>query len=323
MSRFVEVLAPSRIHLGLYALGNGQPRRYGGIGFMIAEPAWRLQFVAKGPFTVSGPEAERVSAAARKWQQFHQLRELPACQVSVEAAPPAHVGLGTGTQLALSVAAGLCAVTGHDCGPPELLARSVGRGKRSAVGSYGFVHGGLIAERGCLADEPFPPLDARLELPAAWRFVLLRPQGETPIFGAEEEARMAALPASPGDLTTALITEAREELLPATATGDFARFSASVYRFNRLSGELFAAAQGGPYNGPAVTRLVARCRELGIVGVGQSSWGPTVFAAFENQTMAEDFMKCLQSDISADQLDAMITGACNQGATVRQGELRT
>ena len=52
---------------------------------------------------------------------------------------------------------------------PAELAQSVGRGLRSAVGTYGFVHGGMIAERGKLPGEVISPLDARVVLPEDWR----------------------------------------------------------------------------------------------------------------------------------------------------------
>ena len=51
-----------------------------------------------------------------------------------------------------------------------------------------------------------------------------------------------------------------------------------MYELNARAGDAFAAAQGGRYAAPAVTALVARLRGLGVKGVGQSSWGPTVFA---------------------------------------------
>ena len=66
---------------------------------------------------------------------------------------------------------------------PQELALSVGRGLRSAVGTYGFVFGGLIVEQGKLPDEPISPLDCRIDLPEAWRFVLVRPLGLTGIAG--------------------------------------------------------------------------------------------------------------------------------------------
>jgi predicted sugar kinase len=67
-------------------------------------------------------------------------------------------------------------------------------------------------------------------------------------------------------------------MLPALGGEDLEGFGEAMYEFNARVGDAFAPAQGGRYAGPAVAALVARLRGLGVTGVGQSSWGPTVFA---------------------------------------------
>ena len=67
-------------------------------------------------------------------------------------------------------------------------------------------------------------------------------------------------------------------LLPALAIEDVEAFGAAIYELNARAGDAFAAAQGGRYAGPTVAALIGRLRAAGIKGVGQSSWGPTVFA---------------------------------------------
>jgi beta-RFAP synthase len=223
---------------------------------------------------------------ARRWSDFHRLTPSP-CRIVIHEAPPEHVGLGTGTQLALAVAAGLNAFYRLPSQAPPELALSVGRGLRSAVGTHGFVHGGLIVEQGKLPGEPISPLDCRIDLPEAWRFVLIRHADAAGLAGDEEAAAMASLPVAPPAVTLELITEVRERLVPAAATGDFATFAASVYRYGNLSGQLFAAREGGAYHGPILAELVERIRGLGYPGVGQSSWGPTLFAAAPSADEAE------------------------------------
>ena len=59
---------------------------------------------------------------------------------------PEHAGLGSGTELPLSVAAGLNAFWGLPARRRRNWAER-GPGSRSAVGTYGFVFGGLIVEQ--------------------------------------------------------------------------------------------------------------------------------------------------------------------------------
>jgi len=160
---------------------------------MIERRAIRLLIEPADRFNVSGPAADRSRAFAQRWAEFHRV-ELPRCRIDLQEIGAEHAGLGTGTQLGLSVAAGLSAFIGLPSQSPQELAISVGRGLRSAVGTYGFVFGGLIVEQGKLASEPISPLDCRIDLPDDWRFVLDRPRDLSGLAGEEEAIAFTALP---------------------------------------------------------------------------------------------------------------------------------
>ena len=315
MPRTVHVSAPSRLHFGLWSRAGGAQRQYGGVGAMVVKPGLVLAVRGSGAFDAAGPLADRAVQFARRWAEFHRS-ELPACQIEIIAAPPQHVGLGTGTQLGLAVAAGLNAYTGLPSQSPAELALSVGRGMRSAVGTYGFVQGGLVVEQGKLPGEPISPLDCRVDLPVEWRFVLIRPTELTGLAGDDEAAAIAGLPAIPAAVTQSLIEEVRDHLVPAAAIGDFATFAARLYRYGHQSGLCFAARQGGPYNGPILTGLVEQVRALGVAGVGQSSWGPTLFAIQPSQAEAEKLVGQIQTIFESTSLDIVITPPANQGARI-------
>ena len=316
MPRLVQVTAPSRLHFGLWSLGGDTAgRQFGGVGAMIEQPGLKLELAPADRFAASGTLAERMGVFARRWASFHRAA-LPACEMRLLAAPPEHVGLGTGTQLGLAVAAGLNAWSGWPPLSPVELALSVGRGLRSAVGTYGFVYGGLVVEQGKLPGEPISPLDCRVDLPAHWRFVLARPIGLTGLAGEDEAEAIASLPAIAGEIHAELVREVREHLVPTAATHDFDEFAASLYRYGNLSGGCFAARQGGPYSGPVLTALVDRIRSLGHAGVGQSSWGPTLFALARDQKSAETLATELRSEGQFGELAVAVTAPCNSGARV-------
>jgi predicted sugar kinase len=154
---------------------------------------------------------------------------------------------------------------------------------------------------------------ARLELPSAWRFVLLVPRRQAGLSGEAERRAFERLPAVPADVTDRLAGEALTRLLPAAAAGDFAEFATSLHRFNRLAGECFAAAQGGPFLRPDLVELL---QSWGLAGVGQSSWGPTVFAALPDPQSAERLAKRLRGEAAAEDCDAFVAAADNAGARV-------
>lgn len=313
----VSVTAPSRLHFGLYGFGQSAARQFGGIGAMVQSPSLRLTARRSESFSATGPLADRVRFFAARWAAFyHAASDLPAAAIEVLHVPPEHSGLGVGTQLGLAVAAALNAL--HDLPPvtPTELAQSVGRAQRSAVGTYGFVHGGLIAERGKLPGEAMSPLDARIALPDQWRFVLVTPRSAAGLAGEAEIEAFEQLPSVPEETTAELIRLAREELLPAAAQADFARFGAALDRYCRLAGLCFAAIQGGAYNGPVLTRMVEIMRSCGAGGVGQSSWGPTLFALLPTQVAAEQFANRLRQSSEGLDFATLISVPNNHGATV-------
>ena len=57
-------------------------------------------------------------------------------------------------------------------------------------------------------------------------------------------------------------------------------------------------------------------RSLGIEGVGQSSWGPTLFALFPDATAAAEFVQQARQDPQGCELEYEVTGADNHGARV-------
>jgi predicted sugar kinase len=57
-------------------------------------------------------------------------------------------------------------------------------------------------------------------------------------------------------------------------------------------------------------------KDLGAHGIGQSSWGPTLFCIFETQADAERFKDSMGTDDSSQNLRVEIVRADNQGADI-------
>ena len=82
-------------------------------------------------------------------------------------------------------------------------------------------------------------------------------------------------------------------MLPALAETDLESFGDCLYDFDARAGKAFAEVQGGVYSGPLVAECVAFLRSQGVHGVGQSSWGPTVFAVVGDEDRAADLLRRL------------------------------
>ena len=313
----IHVRAASRLHFGLFAFGRegSRERNYGGAGMMVHEPGLSLSIRPAGSFNATGSLADRAAAFARRWSQYVGRAHPPACEIAIGQAPPQHAGFGVGTQLGLSVAAGMNAFVKQDELDAHQLAEATGRGARSAVGVYGFLQGGLIVEDGKRDQDPLSPLSHRCEFPSPWRVALLRPQAAPGLSGLQEQQAFAELPAVPAATSRQLRSEVSQRMLPALRAADFDAFSRSVTSYGELAGACFAAAQGGPYNGAVLQGIVHAAGRLGVTGVGQSSWGPAIYCFLPNQTAAESFSEQAAEELP--DVEIQITTPCNHGAIIK------
>ncbi|MGB7323831.1 MAG: beta-ribofuranosylaminobenzene 5'-phosphate synthase [Rubripirellula sp.] len=292
-TRSVRVTTGARLHFGL--LDTAAP--FGGVGVMVDGPATEIVVRSHATFAADDSIIGRATEIATRLCDHVGWDELPACQINVVTAPPSHCGLGSGTQLSMAIAESICEFFGVDVAAENLAVEIAGRGKRSAIGVHGYYAGGLIDER---ADSPtdLNPLNHRIELPESWRVIIMRPKSQaTTISGDTEIQQFSALTAASGEAKSNLIHILDHEILPAAKAAEFAKFAGSVQRYNHASGMLFASVQGGPYHGENVARLIDEATARGGQGVGQSSWGPGVFAWFESAAELERFANDLPANI--------------------------
>jgi beta-RFAP synthase len=318
----IRVRTGSRLHFGLLSLDPAPARRFGGVGLMIEAPGVEVEARPALKWSADGPLADRALAFARRLAQTLPAEAVHPQHVVVHRAPLGHRGLGTGTQLGLAVARAVSLASGFAGLDGVDLARRVGRGARSAVGIHGFGRGGLLVDGGkCAADE-IAPLAARAELPAPWRVVLALPPGAEGLHGAPEARAFAQLASGleANFRTQHLCRLVLLDILPAAAQARFEEFGEAVYEFNRFAGEAFIPAQGGPYADPRVAELIAFVRSEGFRGVGQSSWGPAVFAFAPEHDRAADLAQRVRSRFALAEHEVFVTRACTHGArTTRPG----
>jgi beta-RFAP synthase len=288
---------------------------------MIDQPCTKIRIRRAARFAVSG--SPRVATFFGQWIKHLGIKR-PDFQIDQLQAPPEHSGLGSGTQLAQAIAAGVNRLLDLSDPDPVHVARVLDRGQRSLIGSLGFACGGLVADSVQIASadsrERVPAnvagaLAAQATLPPDWRVVLAHHQNTARTFGETEKAAFAKLmmkKCNTGQRLGALI---REAILPAARTGDFEQFSDAVFDYGRTSGLYYLPIQGGAYNGPALTEIVDKIRALDVRGVGQSSWGPVVFA-WCRDTQQADWVKREMKSRFGTQVDISVSGVCNHPATV-------
>jgi beta-RFAP synthase len=328
----IRVVTGSRLHFGLFHLPadeqewwedqHGKPRlparRYGGVGMMIEAPGVQLTASPHEKWSAEGPLAERALAVAQRIAESFPATTCP-CHLRIERCAPQHAGLGTGTQFGLAIARAVTAITATGQPNVEELARHLERGARSALGIHGFAQGGVLVEAGQRAPGAMAPLIYRAAFPEKWRILLILPRAVLGLHGEAERRAFAQLPPTPTTCTDALCRLTLLGILPALQEGDLAAFGEALHDFNARVGQAFAPVQGGTYSSPVAAQVIEFLRSEGVYGVGQSSWGPAVFAIFENEKHAQQMASQVRSRLAETVADVLVTRGRNQGATCETG----
>lgn len=311
-SSSVTITTTARLHFGFLDPSGRSGHPFGSFGLALDQPRTRLTLARAETCDVNGPEGER---AARYLKTVAESCGVEgAYRLEVAEAIPAHAGLGSGTQLALAVGSAFAAVEGLDLSPLE-IARRLGRGARSGIGIATFEAGGAVLDSGS-GGSALPQLVARVPFPEDWRALLIFDPQAKGLDGASEAEAFEALPAFPEADRADLQARITERALPALEQSDFAGFCAEVGHLQTCMGAYFAPRQGGAYTSPRVAAVLKALRANGIIGLGQSSWGPTGFAFAPSEDAGERLLAAARERDASRSLRFVLAQGCNRGATI-------
>jgi beta-RFAP synthase len=319
------VEAGARLHLGFLDLNGACGRRYGSIGVALERPRCTVE-AARAPGGAAAAPAEAVRAILERLGP-----DLAPGTVAVRLAEtiPPHAGFGAGTQLALAVALAASRAAGHAV-PIRELARRLGRGQRSGIGVAAFERGGLVIDAGhpagddgdTIAAEPDgpepPPVIFRHPLPDDWHFVLATPRAAPGLSGSTEARAFRALPPMDPERVGRICRLTLMQVAPAALAGDIRTFGGAITEIQEVLGEYFAPHQGGRFASRTGCAVVELARAHGAHGVGQSSWGPTVFALVGGEPGARALADSLRGAFGDRLAWIGVSPARNRGASCRE-----
>jgi beta-ribofuranosylaminobenzene 5'-phosphate synthase len=316
----IEVVTPSRLHITLIDLNGSLGRVDGGVGLALGYPSVKINAREAAQLSVSGNTTfeNRIKRAAAAILTQHDIEGVA---IEVVEEYPAHIGLGSGTQVTLAV--GMAISELYDLGlTPTAVARLTGRGGTSGIGVAAYERGGFIIDGGHKGKTAFLPSSAsgkygpaptivRHDFPD-WTIVLA-----TPNLRGASDAREVDIFKQNCPLPLVEIQELCHvilmEMLPAVVEQDVESFGRSIDRvqtvgFKRRELELQ----------PFCARLVQFMRENGAFGAGMSSFGPAVYGIADGsqlQTAVQDYLReTIGGEVHA-------VKARNSGADVRKSSL--
>lgn len=306
----VIIQTPARLHLGIINPFNPKYRLYMSLGVAIDYPNNIVSIYYNKPLMIEGCRSREVYD---KINALIEEYDLKTGHVIIEKCIPKHVGLGSTTQLLLAIAHGLLLVNNVD-EDIVTVAKKLGLGSVSGVGTYVYKYGGFIVDSGKKDLHEFPRLLFRYDFPSKWRFIIITPQGRG-LDEKQEEALFRELREDHEDLVEKASSILITRLIPSIVQEDFSEFSAALRDLQETIGTMFSQYQGGVYSAKSIIAIEA-LKKLGIIGVGQSSWGPTVYGLVENDQVAKRYIEELKHITHVD-VDIFVARPWNRGASVK------
>ncbi|ADI75032.1 beta-ribofuranosylaminobenzene 5'-phosphate synthase family [Methanohalobium evestigatum Z-7303] len=317
----IRITSPSRLHLSLIDLNAEIGRVDGGLGITLDYPKMELTAEKSDNITVTGNSAlnERVKNAVKS-----VLPDGKGINLNIEDDIPPHVGLGSGTQSALSAASAVNEVYNLGLDVRE-LAEKVGRGGTSGIGVASFESGGFLVDAGHKFNkkEGFSPSAASKADPAPivfrhdfpdWDIIMALPHGqgahdakEVDIFNKE-----CPIPLNEVQEISHLILM---QIIPAILENDIDTFGRGI---NHLQSTGFKKREIA-LQSEDIKNLIRFMNDTGAKGCGMSSFGPDVFgfsdSKLQSKKIREDVQSMLDDTVGG---HAIITSANNTGANISE-----
>jgi len=318
----IRIKTSARLHLSLIDLNGARNRVDGSIGLAIQDPYFQILAQPSDRIEVCAQiYTERAGQVIQKLKDYYLI---PGLRVQLTSEMPQHSGFGSGTHLALGIAAATNQIyqlgqSVHD------LAVVVGRGGTSGVGVAAFEKGGFILDGGHKYPEQKssflpsaavdgvapPPLLLQSDFPD-WQLLIIIPKCKH-IAGDVEVNLFQTLCPQPKSTAERLSHLILMQMLPAI-------FEADLYTFGRALNEIQEFgwkrveidAQGGE-----LQQTLDFLQQNGAIGAGVSSWGPGIVAVGDDiGTLFQRTQNFLANTPFGG--DCFITRANNSGATIKR-----
>lgn len=318
----IKVVSPSRLHLTLIDLNAELGRVDGGAGITLESPSLEISATEADTIEVIGDPllADKMRKAAQAL--------LPAgkgIRLHIGHSLPDHVGLGSGTQAALSAAAAINKIYGLGKSVRE-LAVTVGRGGTSGIGVAAFENGGFILDGGhkfrdkgafspsAASHAPPGPVLFRSNFPD-WPIVLAIPNSKGAHDAVEVDLFKKFCPI-PLPEVQEICHVVLMQLLPALVEEDLENFGRAINHFQTVG---FKKREVELQSQPVLDIMRYMC-DNGASGAGVSSFGPVVYGVVgspeEGKRLQQEVQRMLDESIGG---KVLLTKARNRGADIFGG----
>ncbi len=328
MMKEVTIETGARLHLGLLDLTGDLGRVDGGLGIALSRP--RLVIKASKADDVSSTRYSRLAKYAVHKLNLHFGLKV-GLDIEVLEYYPQHVGLGSTTQILLSVATAYEALYGKRVKIRE-IADVLGRGGTSGIGLAAFERGGFILDGGHsfgpgrtkrrflpsrASHSPPPPILFRSNLPANWIIDVIVPLSTPGLSGKSEIDFFTKNCPIVCHETYKIAHIVLSYILPSVVECDITSFIEGINLLTTLGFKKLEIAN----QSKLVNQILQNLKNIthGTAAISLSSFGPTVFVISDNKSRSRysDHLVSYINDIKRCTNVLHYTTCCrNKGATI-------
>jgi len=317
--RCIEVTAPSHLHVGNIDLAGSLGRLYGTLGFTLSSPRFRAVICESNNNEVFGSGREDISYYLNIISKIFNIK----LSVNVLEEIPAHVGMGSTTAMALSIAHAASILSSSNYNLPSIAVK-IGRSRISGLGLYSYMYGGFLIDGGYRLDKQSPPpLIFQRKIPGDLKIVYAIPSKPLPKIleiKSREDEILSKLPPMTREKALENSHLVLMGIIPSAVEGDWKLFGEYLTRLNRGLGEYWAIKQEGIYCCKESEEIINYFLDRGGLCACQSSWGPTVYTLVNSHKVDQllDGLNSLLSQMGGGTIG--VTSINNWGAKIRVQE---
>ena len=282
MSKSIILDTPARIHLGFLDLNHLAERNFGSIGLTISKFKNIFEIKEHDKFEIESKDKTIKKKIEKIFKKFSKIKKLKNCKIIVSQNIPQHVGLGSGTQISLSVGYLISEFNNLNFSINEISQISE-RGLRSGIGIQSFKTGGFIVDSGKAKGSNSLPLTIfNKKWPKQWKIILVFDQKISGIFGKNEVQEFNKMKKEVLNIGNINCKTVLMKILPSIIEKDFANFSSGIQIIQDNMSKIFYRNKKNKFASKEIELIFNFLKKKKIFGFGQTSWGPTGFIFCEN-----------------------------------------
>lgn len=301
MNMSIKINSPSRLHLGFIELDKSAPRNFGSLGLTISKFQNVIEIKESKKYEIATKNLYVKLKINEVFKKFKKKFFLKPFRIEVYETTPSHIGLGSGTQLALTV--GLLISEFHNLKLSfKDIVKISGRGLRSGVGIESFNNGGFIVDCGKGQITTIPPVFFRTEWPDEWKIILILDNSFKGLSGNDEKKQFGKISKIDPNISMVNSQTLLMNIIPSIIENNFINFCKGIQIIQKNMSRVFYNNEK-KFASKGVERIFNFLSKKKIMGYGQSSWGPSGFIFCENVKKRNELLIVIKKYMKYSKLD--------------------